>query len=237
MKNFDDNYWDGLIKSALEEQITDELSDIPSLDELNKKYSPPKKYVRQGLRRLKEKRYGKSLVVVYFQRACVIFFAVVTFAFGGFLLDRGVRASVSNVIVNVNEKFIELYFADNDKSSDDSSDETDDKKDISEYVIGYVPDGFELVEDKTDWGGRDILYRNASGNKLIVTINPHSGVLLIDNEDVTKEYMQINGYDAIVVESEDHLYTTIVFGDSNLRFHLSGDLEKNEMIKVALNIK
>ena len=230
MKDEKIDFFDQLFSKALEESIDAELERLPSDKELKILFPIPKKHVKQALRRLKAKKYRRPLALVYFQRVGVIFLAVSTILFGVLLFDDSVRASVSKAIINIREQFFEISFIDEDSNKNETVD-------VNSLKIGYIPEGFELKKKTVFDGYQEFHYSDEKDNPIFIKMTNSKNKNMIDNENISIEYMEINGYEACIVSSLDSVSTVLIMGNGSIQIDISAGLEKEEVIKIAKNIK
>lgn len=108
--------------------------------------------------------------------------------------------------------------------------------DLAALKIGYIPEGFELVDTSV---GRNVLIYDylAENNKeltirLFVPSNEKSSYY--DTEDVEVEEFVFKGSQAYIWKTDQLTY--ILWYQDHIECHISGSLDKNEMIKIAENI-
>ena len=230
MKDEKNDLFDQLFSKALKECIDSEIEKLPSDEELKKQFPFSKKYVKQAVRRLKAKKYRRPLAIVYLQRVGVVFLAVTTILFGVLLLNDSVRASVSKAIINVSEQFFDISFIDENSNKEETVD-------VNSLKIGYIPEGFKLKKKTIFDGYQEFHYYDEKDNPIFIKISKSKNKHMVDKEDVSIEYMKINGYEACVVSSLDSVSTVLIMGNGNIQIDISAVLEKEEVIKIAKNIK
>lgn len=228
-----ENVFDALLKTAFEEYSRAELDKLPSDAELRAMY-PPQRKLPKKLRRL-EKRYARRepAVLFYFKRVCVIL--LVTLAAGTAILSTqpSVRAAITNTVVNWFEKYVEIIFVDN---SLEGETELETFK-TGKLQVGYIPEGYEQFdEEESDLMNYKTYY--CGGKSFCIDIYKSDGVAPgYDTEHFECEEGYINGLRAYYFKGIDQFYNMIVFGNSKYFVSITGELEFDEMVKVAENIK
>ena len=228
-----ENVFDALLKTAFEEYSRAELDKLPSDAELRAMY-PPQRELPKKLRRL-EKRYARRepAVLFYFKRVCVIL--LVTLVAGTAILSTqpSVRAAITNTVVNWFEKYVEIIFVDNSLEGETELETFKTEK----LQVGYIPEGYELTDEEDDTFINYKVYYNGS-NSLCIDLYESDGTAPgYDTEHFECEEGYINGLRAYYFKGIDHFYNMIIFGNSEYFVSIAGELEFDEMVKVAENIK
>ena len=102
-------------------------------------------------------------------------------------------------------------------------------KKVDSLTVNYVPSGFEKVEDH----GYSYVYKNGDKEFVVekMTIDTSIGY---DTEKYDNEIIEINGVDAVYYRS-NNVNNGIIFNNANYIFWISGNIEKEELIKIAQN--
>jgi hypothetical protein len=104
-------------------------------------------------------------------------------------------------------------------------------------TIDYVPEGFDMTDESTNDSNDYILREYKKGNQFF-TVNKsvNLGYVFYDTEDVVSE--------TIVADDIEYVYTDdlndgkfICWNYNNFKYCVSGNIEKDELIKIAKNIK
>jgi len=102
-----------------------------------------------------------------------------------------------------------------------------------EYIsLGYVPDGFELVQnDSSDYSVTLVF----SGNGyFMLSSDSVDAQYSFDTENCTFEYLLVNDYDAVYIENPRG--NILFWNDSKRSYTMTSDLTKNIMLKIAENV-
>ena len=104
-------------------------------------------------------------------------------------------------------------------------------KKVDSLTVNYVPSGFEKVEDH----GYSYVYKNGDKEFVVekMTIDTSIGY---DTEKYDNEIIEINGVDAVYYRS-NNVNNGIIFNNANYIFWISGNIEKEELIKIAQNVE
>jgi hypothetical protein len=153
--------------------------------------------------------------------AAAIFVAFAVLFGGTIAVSPTVRATVSGVIRS--------WFY--DRTEYRSAVQVEEK----EWVIGYIPEGFEKVEEFEPTGLR--IYENNDGVLIYIII--WDGKIEIDNEHSVFYETEINGWTADIYESNDPEYPNIImlYGDAGVIISINSMIELDEIIKIAASIE
>ena len=104
-------------------------------------------------------------------------------------------------------------------------------KKVDSLTVNYVPSGFEKVEAH----GYSYVYKNGDKEFVVekMTIDTSIGY---DTEKYDNEIIEINGVDAVYYRS-NNVNNGIIFNNANYIFWISGNIEKEELIKIAQNVE
>lgn len=110
-------------------------------------------------------------------------------------------------------------------------------KTVDDFVIGYIPENFELTSETEDIGFREYIYMSENGDFLMVGIYESEGhSTLLDSENSEYEEITINGHNAYLMYNEVESTGSVVYGDASFSVSITGKVAKDELIKVAENI-
>lgn len=113
--------------------------------------------------------------------------------------------------------------------------DTKNAKKVESLKLGYIPEGFEKTEDYK----LDYLYRfSYKNNQKYFNVDKHKmdAEINFDTEKYNSENIEINGIQSIYFTSSDKEYG-IIFNNGEYIFIISGNIEKNELVKIAQNVK
>ncbi len=108
---------------------------------------------------------------------------------------------------------------------------------VYDFVIGYIPEGFEF-DSATDLSGIiENFYLNENGDYIMVGIYKSKDLsALLNTENFEYEEMTINGQNAHLMYNEAESTGTVVYGDASFAVGITGIVAKEELIKIAENI-
>ena len=234
--------FDAICRKEFLRYIKNKCETYPSKEELDAMYSVPKRGRRRLLRAIKAERYGKSLLTVYIRRAAVILLVTVTVAFGVLMTNTEVRAAIINAFIKWNEKNIEFDFSVDDPVSDssDSSNNSDSSEvNINSIKIDYVPKHMYLTYALENDNVRIYTYLDSSNENVDLMIEIHYDNNIgafVDNEEYDYQEIEINNKKAYCLYDEKSNDGIIILNDNGFTIVITGNIQKNELIKIAENI-
>ncbi len=225
---------DGLLYAAFKNNW-DEIDDAPSDDELAKMYPVPeggaKKYVKLYKKSVRKKKRTPWTVV---KRAAVIFLAIVSAVFAILMTNDDVRAAVFESIAKWFDGHIEIDYNEAQTPSDNE------KESIYDFEIGYIPEDYELFE-KHEWDTiRSFRYwrNNDEDRVIIIKIATSAGTSInLDRDHSEYEHTMINGMDTYIIYDHNENMGSVVMGNKEFTIRVAGDVDYDELLKIAENIK
>ena len=109
---------------------------------------------------------------------------------------------------------------------------------FDESCIGYLPEGFEKVEESVTYSQMHYKYENRLRDTITIHIYTGASTITVDNEDVIKEVL-VNeaGYEYTRIYKDKLKSETLMWQDEDGKYYyLIGTLNKDEMIKIMNNI-
>jgi len=231
--NIDDDIFDAICKAAFSQYIIDKCKTYPSKEETDAMFTIPKRGRRRLKRALKTKKYGKPLFVVYLQRVAIVFLVTIAVTFGVFMTNTEVRAAISNDIIKWSEKNILFKFGVDDPVSDSS------EVNIDSIKIDYVPKHMYLTYALENDNVRIYTYLDSSNENVDLMIEIHYDNNIgafVDNEEYDYQEIEINNKKAYCLYDEKSNDGIIILNDNGFTIVITGNIQKNELIKIAENI-
>lgn len=231
-KFLNEELFEVVLEKAFIEHEKDMLKSYPADDELESEYPISKKEIRRFKNIVKEKEYGKKLVRVYLERAAVIVLCMISLFFALVMTSPEVRAAVENVILKWYGKYTEFIFTESTTGLVAEK--------IEDVEIGYIPEEFNLeFEERLETQIYAYYLSEADANKFF-TINVfinNNGTLAFDNESLEYENMEISGQEAWLMYDDEEANGGIVIVGKSITIDIAGYLSKEELVKIAENIK
>lgn len=231
-KFLNEELFEVVLEKAFIEHEKDLLKSYPDDVELERKYPISKKEIRRFKNIVKEKEYGKKLIRVYFDRAAVVVLCIISLFFALIMTSPEVRAAVENVILKWYDKYTEFIFTEAKTGLV--------AEEIEDVEIGYIPEKFNLeFEERLETQFYAYYLSEADANKFF-TINVfinNNGTLAFDNESLEYENIEISGQEAWLMYDDEEANGGIVFVGKSITIDIAGYLSKEELVKIAENIK
>lgn len=225
-----DDLFDAVLQRAFCDYTDKQLSAYPDCEALAKKYPLSKKEKRVFDRAVKEVTYGKTLVRVYLSRAAVIFLCIIALCAGIMMTSPEVRAAARNVIIEWFDKYTHFSFVSTDAGVNDF-------ENVEDVKIGYVPDGYELVNTDESPFSITYFYYSADNEYYINVFKNNENELFADNERSEYKEIEINNHQSWIVYDDVNNYGSLILTGDKISVSISGNLPKNELIKIAESIK
>ncbi len=137
------------------------------------------------------------------------------------------RINLFNLIIEMREKYGEITF-------ENKSDNTINNENKEGYYPSYIPKGYKLDEIIENDISREIIYKN-NNEFIYFTQDDLNMNYKIDTEDAEVSTIYINGYKAVL--SIKNGYSIIIWTNNEYVFGINGQLEKEEIIKMAESVK
>lgn len=233
--HINDDIFDSILTSAFNDYINKQIENEPTDDELAEKYPIPKNGLKRILKAIKEQKYHRPMYIVYLQRVAVTVLILAATVFSLLMSNSKIRAAVADVIIEWYNTHIKIEF------TSDPSDDTETTP-ISEYSlqIGYIPEGFELV-DTIDYENHFKSYTYTMNDQYIqIEFNKTNFSNYLSDSEIYKfdslVINELSGY--IFSDNNDTItYTSIIWGNELFTITLDTPLDSQESIKIAQNIK
>lgn len=230
-----DSQFEALLKEAVCEYHIEELKAIPSNRELKATYTLSPEFYRKMDKILiaQEKVMRKYNIIRILKYAAIIVLMIGTLA----LTNSDVRAKIKEIFFEMFDEYAVMTFNSESENVITSLEDLD-------FELGYVPDGFELVEEIKTINVVNIYYADNNDKNLLIEyclIYNDKINLNTDSKDMIYENIIINGkYESYFRSSEDtNKENYLIYYNSELgcTVTIMANLSKEEMIKIAENIK
>lgn len=220
----DDDVFESLLKAAVIQNSLNELDAYPSEQELEK--ITISEACDRRIRHMIKRYWLKNRIVkgLKVTRRIASFVAIIFgLTFITLLQFKEVRAACYNIFVQVTEKYIRFEYSSTQK-----------KKTINPT---YIPDGYSEVERAETDTDCMLIFQNSEDERLSIFYFTESDVHL-DNEHYSITEITVNGQKGSYFASTDSRYVNIlIWYEDEGYFLIESSLEKDELIKIANNIK
>lgn len=219
---------DSLLKISLTEAFEKEIAELPSIEELNKKYKSSneldkrinalikKSNKKSKLKRI-SKRFGKvaACICIVLTVSSVVLFSV-----------SATRNAILNAIIQWKEQYSEIKFVDSNTSS-------------AIYRPAYLPSGYQ--ENVTEKFGNTVMitYANGAGEQIIFSQWPFdAGTSLVDSENTKYIETQVSGEKAYLFEGQtDEDSNTLIWQSNGMVFELTSKVDSSELKLIGESLK
>ena len=106
---------------------------------------------------------------------------------------------------------------------------------VSSLKLNYIPDEFKMVDKYESVNLFSFSYKNGEQSLDVEKLYLRSSIAF-DTENSVKEELQINGADAAYYRTADN-WGTVIFNNGEYIYHISGNISKEELVKIAQNVE
>ena len=159
--------------------------------------------------------------------------AVICIMICGILLTQSSSLQASALRIDILEWLDEFFTVE-----DGDVGKTEDNILFEESQIGYLPDGFEKVDEEHIFSQVQLEYKNSERGYIILRVYKGKTTSNVDNESAEQEvHVNDAGYEYTIVNREDGNQTTVLWkDDQNNNYYLESSLYKDEIIKIMNGI-
>ena len=109
---------------------------------------------------------------------------------------------------------------------------------FEESQIGYMPEGFEKVEEEITFSLVYFKYKNSEGDYITIRVGRDKTALQIDNEEIGKDvYLNAAGYEYTITHKDELYKDVIIWKDENdIYYYLASTMETTELVDIMNSI-
>lgn len=109
---------------------------------------------------------------------------------------------------------------------------------FEESQIGYLPDGFEKVEESVRFSKVSYTYQNSAGGYIILEVHRDKIESMIDSEEIGQDVLlNASGLEYRYIYKEDSKENVVTWKDTNdVYYQLQSTYDKEEIIKIMNSI-
>ena len=167
-------------------------------------------------------------------KAAVIIIVLCVGAFSLMMISPQARADFRNAVVEFYETHIKFYFITNTETPTDFSN-------YKNVYVEYIPQGFLLKEKYEEYEAIGYRYENETENLVYdVYVSLNDGLSILTDKDKNNiERISISGRESYLVSGENagKPYSTLIITGNKITVTIYGQLNREEIIKVAESIK
>lgn len=222
--------FESLLKIAAKDAMRREMDALPSLEELNKLYTPPESVNKKFYTAIDKKvRAAKVRKFIHsFAKAAAVFFVVVIVGFGALMSVEASRNFIINTFADIRDEYVLLDFMAQDEPV---------YVETAEFVLGYIPEGFEIYSSVRLSEFHIVIFTNELGDEIIIDHHLSSDITKgIDNERRDFSVITMNGNEAFFFQSRYYYARNqILWVYGNNVISISTTLCENELMRIAEN--
>jgi RNA polymerase sigma-70 factor (ECF subfamily) len=227
-KSMTDMEFENRLKAALLRAAERDYSPFPNVPRIIP--SAKAKHKMRAILRNPAGYFKKTRRPIYLRllRTAAMIAIVLSIAFGAAMAVPQVRAAVV--------EFVRSWFGDH---TEYRISESVDSSELRDWKVGYIPEGFALIEENSDDISVSRKYADGASNIFSIRIVVNSAKPHIDNEHSVFRETEINGYPADVYESNTERYPNhiVIYANSeNAVFVISSEINIAELTKIAESI-
>ena len=102
------------------------------------------------------------------------------------------------------------------------------------YTPSYIPKGFDVKTEVTDWEYIHTVYSSDEQFFWIEQYSNYNGNISIDTEGTSIEDIYVSGVKGIYYENKGERRIMFLFRDTTITIH--GNIDKNELINIAISL-
>lgn len=231
--------FDDTLYRAFHDYSAEEKEDIPSDEELKRLFPLPEDYLQRIDDMIAEvnRREKRNAALAHLKRAAVIVLVTATAAFSALLCNSGVRAAVRNTLLDWFGDHVRISSVSHETDSTSGSSRPDGRSDISisEYSIGYLPEGFaKALPDYETEDQRQMIYRSEAGEYLVIDIyDKESTEIFVSIDD--QKYSEIKlGQNPAYIFYDDNAGAGMIFCEyAGQLLCVDGHASEEDLIAVA----
>ena len=226
-KELQDELFESLLKAAVIENALEEMDEWIDDETIVKEIEVPKSYDDRDMKTY-HKMIKKQTVKKwnsYSKKVAVILLVVVSGVFGLLLQSDKVRAACYQVIVEFCDKYVGFDFNSFSESP-------------KKITVGYIPEGYVEIENKTDEFDTRIVYQNYQGDNIELKYFFYSATIQIDNEHyIITCYDNETKHFFLSQAKEKGFPNILTWQDDSGYYMLKSFLDEEELFKIQKSIQ
>ena len=238
-KTIEEQYIDSTFRMAVllaakdeSKRLMEEVKDEPKPSELET--AAFRKRIDREYAKSKRKKAGKAMLKVG-SRVAVIIMICVTISFTLIMSVKAVRDEFVKLLLSFDPEYTQVEM----QNIDSKGNIIEDRQPTllrDGYYLSYVPEGFEMTSMTLYEEVQDVVYTNAEGHYINLTVQAEDAVTRIDSEDAdSTETVTVNDTSAFLIEKNGVYH--LVWTQDKYYMILASDLDKDEVLLIAKNIK
>ena len=228
---YNSDFLEAILEKAITKSHFDRLAAMPSEEELAKIYTlSPEHNKRMKKIFAADKRRQIMITALRYGKAAAFAICIsISLMFGAILVSADIRNLVGEAIITWFDKYTKFQ-----------TDEiyTENEFVEREWSPRYLPNGFDLSDSREVGSIKSIKYTNSNNLTIRFNYMPDTGSISVDNEDKIYSTIIENGVTYHVFETYDEGENHIIIWDmGGYRFEITGVVDVDELVKVALSVE
>ncbi|MDW7662683.1 MAG: DUF4367 domain-containing protein [Bacillota bacterium] len=176
-----------------------------------------------------QKRKFSSRVQLLSKRVAIFFAIAVVGIFVTTMSVEAFRIKLFNIVTEVTEKYTKVSIVETENGLESQIDWE------SYYLPEYIPERYTYSKSENFGDIKIVFYSDAKGKEIQFSQTPVNPEYQIDTEEAIVADVTVNGEKGILVEKEELL--TLIWTTDEKTFHIIGEINKDEIIKMAESLK
>lgn len=199
----------------------------------------PEATIRRGIRAIDHALLRRDLAVFgrgamkVVNHAAMFVLIVTAFIVTAFAASPQFRADTMNFLLEITERGTSIIFPDTGSGSGSST-----SSDELPFTVGWMPEGYTLVESVRNGPTAWAVYKNSEGTAIqIDLVLLTGGSLLLDTEDADVVYTEVNELQAMVISKGNKILIAIIDESREIVLTVDArDVAKTDLLHVAEEI-
>ncbi|WP_417204726.1 DUF4367 domain-containing protein [Acetoanaerobium sticklandii] len=183
----------------------------------------------EQLKKQDQKRKFRSRVQLLSKRVAIFFAIALVGIFVTTMSVEAFRIKLFNIVTEVTEKYTKVSIVETENSLESQIDWE------SYYLPEYITERFTYSKSENFGDIKIVFYSDAKGKEIQFSQTPVNPEYQIDTEDAVVTDVTVNGEKGILIEKEGLL--TLIWTTDEKTFHIIGEIEKDEIMKMAKSLK
>jgi len=184
---------------------------------------------KKQLKKLNQKRKFRFRVQLLSKRVAIFIALALVGIFVTTMSVEAFRIKLFNIVTEVTDKYTKVSIVETENGLESQIDWD------SYYAPVYIPEGYTYSNSEYFGEIKIIFYSDAADKEIQFSQTPVNPEYQIDTEDAVATDVIINAENGILVEKEGLL--TLIWTTDEKTFHIIGEIERDEIIKMAESLK
>ena len=181
------------------------------------------------LKKLDQKRKFKSRYQMLSKRVAIFIAIAMVGIFVTSMSVEAFRIKLFNIVTEVTDKYTKVSIVETENGLESQIDWD------TYYAPKYIPEGYTYSNSENFGEIKIIFYSDTTGKEIQFSQTPVNPEYQIDTEDAVVTEVIINAEKGILAQKEGLL--TLIWTTGEKTFHIIGEIERDEIIKMAGSLK